>query len=304
MQFHPPRLTGLLLGLLFLAITAGAAALGVIQLGRIGFSAWIAIWIALPMLGVPAALVVAYRLFGLLTARYQLDRDGFRLRWGLAVEQVPLGDVQEVRVPDLDSEAARLRPGQGLWWPGCVIGHRAVEGVGQVEFFASTGAAGMLLLQLEDRWLAISPGDRDGFRQAHVDMMRMGSLERIPAVRLRPDFLFNRVWSDRWARVLVVVGLVLSLLLLGYLAFRASALAGQVPFGFDAYGTPEGFVSPTRLLILPMIAGLCWLADFVIGLWLYRKEEQRPLAYGLWATGVLVGGLLWGASLQLLAAAR
>jgi hypothetical protein len=302
MRFHPPRLTGLLLGLLFLAITAGAATLGVIQLGDIGFSAWIAVWIALPMLGVPAALVVAYRLFGLLTAGYQLDRDGFRLRWGLAVEQVPLADVHEVKVPD--SEAAHLRPGQGIWWPGCVVGQRSVDGLGPVEFFASTGAGDMLLLQLEDRWLAISPSDRDGFRQAYVDMMRMGSLERIPAVRLRPDFLFNRLWSDRWARALVLAGLALSLLLLGYLAFQASALTTRVPFGFDPYGVPEGFVSPTRLLLLPMIAGLCWLADFVIGLWLYRKDDQRPLAFGLWATAVLVGGLLWGASLHLLAAAH
>ncbi|MCX6071069.1 MAG: PH domain-containing protein [Chloroflexi bacterium] len=302
MRFHPPRLTGLLLGLMFLAVTAGAATLGLIQLGNIGFSAWIAVWIALPILGVPAALVVAYRLFGLLTASYQLDRDGFRLRWGLAVEQVPLADVHEVKVPD--QEAAHLRPGQGIWWPGCVVGHRSVDGLGLVEFFASTSAAGMLLLQLEDRWLAISPSDLDGFRQAYVDMMRMGSLERIAAVRLRPDFLFNRPWSDRWARGLILAGLGLSLLLLGFLAFQASTLLTQVPFGFDPYGAPEGFVSSTRLLLLPMIAGLCWLADFVIGLWLYRKDEQRPLAYGLWGTAVLVGGLLWGASLQLLAAAR
>jgi len=303
MRFHPPRLTGLIIGLLLLALTAGAAALGVIQLGSIGFSAWIVVWIALPMLGVPAGLLVAYRLFGLLTASYQLDRDGFRLRWGLAVEQVPLADVREVQVPD--SEAAHLRPGQGIWWPGCVIGHRLVDGLGQVEFFASTGAGGMLLLQLEDRWLAISPSDLDGFRQAYVDMMRMGSLERIAAVRLRPDFLFNRLWSDRWARGLVLAGLALSLLLLGYLAFQASALVvTQVPFGFDAYGAPEGFVSPTQLLLLPMIGGLCWLADLTIGVWLYRKDDQRPLAYGLWASAVLVGGLLWGASLHLLAAAR
>lgn len=302
MRFHPPRWTGLLLGLLFLAITAGAAVLGVIQLGNIGFSAWIVLWIALPILGVPAALMVAYRLLGLLSATYQVDRDGFRLRWGLAVEQVPLADVLEVKVPD--SDAPHLRPGQGIWWPGCVIGNRSVEEWGQVEFFATTGAGGMLLLRLADRWLAISPADRDGFRQAYVDMMRLGSLERIAAVRLRPDFLFNRVWSDRWARALVLIGLALSLLLLGYLAFRASALTGQVPFGFDAYGAPEGFVSPTRLLLLPMIAGLCWLVDLVIGLWLYRTDDQHPLAYGLWATAVLVGGLLWGASLQLLAAAR
>lgn len=302
MRSHPPRWLGLLLGLLLLTLTAGAAALGVSQLGNIGFSAWIAVWIALPLLGVPAALVIVYRLFGLLTANYQLDRDGFRLRWGLAVEHVPLADVLEVRLPERGE--AHLNPGRGIWWPGCLIGHRTVDDLGLVEFFATTGVEGMLLLRLEDRWLAISPRDRDGFRQAYVDVVRMGSLERIAALRLRPDFLFNRVWSDRWARGLVLAGLALCLLLLGYLAFQASTLPAQVPFGFDPYGTPEAFVSPTRLLLLPMIAGLCWLADLVIGLWLYRKDDQRPLAYGLWATAVLVGGLLWGASFQILAAAR
>jgi Bacterial PH domain len=302
MRFHPPRLAGLLLGLLFLAISAAATAVGVVRLGNTGYSPWIAVWIALPVLGMPAAIVVAYRLFGLLTASYQVDRDGIRLRWGLAVEQVALVDVAEVRVPDPGT--MRLRPGSGIWWPGCVVGRRVVQDLGTVEFFASTGAAGMLLLRLHDRWVAISPGDRDGFRQAYVDMIRMGSLERIPAIRLRPDFLFNRLWADRWARALVLAGLALCLLLLGYLAYQASALTAQVPFGFDPYGEPEGFVSPTQLLLLPLLAGLCWSIDFVLGLWLYRKDNQRPLAYGLWGTAVLVGGLLWGASLQLLAYAR
>jgi len=301
MRFQPPRLLGALLGLVLLTLTAAAAALGVIRLGSIGFSAWIAAWIALPLLGVPAALVIAYRLFGLLSASYHLDRDGFRLRWGLAIEHVPLSEVLEVRIPEPGE--AHLRPGRGVWWPGCLIGHRSVEGLGLVEFFATTGPDGMLLLQLEDRWLAISPADRDGFRQAYIDVVRMGSLEHIAALRLRPDFLFNRVWSDRWARGLVLAGLALCVLLLGFLAFQASVLPAQVPFGFDPYGAPEALVSPTRLLLLPLIAGLCWLTDLVIGLWLYRNDDQRLLAYGLWTTAVLVAGLLWGASLQILAAA-
>ena len=301
MTFRPPRWIGTFLGLLLLSLAVGAAALGVIQLSSVGFSAWIAVWIALPLLGVPAALLVAYRIYGLLTARYHLDRDGFRMRWGLAVEQVPLGDVLEVRLPGPGETP--LAPGRGLWWPGCVVGRRSVAGVGEVEFFATTGPEGLLLVQLPDRWLAISPRDRDGFRQAYVDVVRLGSLERIDALRLRPDFLFNRVWADRWARMLVLAGLVLTLLLLGFLAFQASTLPAEVPFGFDPLGRPETLVSPTRLLLLPMIAGLCWLADLVIGLWLYRKDDQRPLAYGLWGIAVLVAALLWGASFQILAVA-
>jgi hypothetical protein len=291
----------MLLGLLLLSLAAGAAVLGVVQLSNVGFSAWIAVWIALPLLGVPAALLVAYRIYGLLSARYHLDRDGFRLRWGLAVEHVPLGDVLEVRLPEAGK--APLAPGRGLWWPGCVVGRRSIIGMGEVEFFATTGPEGLLLVQLPDRWLAISPTDRDGFRQAYVDVVRMGSLERIDALRLRPDFLFNRVWADRWARVLVLTGLALALLLLGFLAFQASTLPAQVPFGFDPFGRPETLVSPTRLLLLPLIAGLCWLVDLVMGLWLYRKDDQRPLAYGLWGIALLVAALLWGASFQILAAA-
>jgi len=300
MTFRPGRALGLLLGLLFLALALGAAALGVIQLGRVGFSAWIAVWIALPLLGLPLALVVAYRLHGVLTARYQLDRDGLLLRWGLSIERVPLADVLEVRPPAPDE--GPLRPGRGLWWPGCLIGRRTIGDLGEVEFFATTGPEGMLLVRLPDRWLAISPSDRDGFRQAYVDAVRMGSLERIAGQRLRPDFLFNRVWADRWAQALVLAGLTASLLLLAFLAFQASTLPTQVAFGFDPHGQPESLVPPTRLLLLPMIAGFCWLTDLVIGLWLYRRDDQRPLAYGLWGIAVLVAGLLWGASLQILAA--
>jgi hypothetical protein len=297
MTFRPGRALGLLLGLVFLALALGAAVLGVIQLGRVGFSAWIAVWIALPLLGLPLALVVAYRLHGVLTARYQLDRDGLMLRWGLSIERVPLADVLEVRPPTPDE--GPLRPGRGLWWPGCLIGRRTVGDLGEVEFFATTGPEGMLLVRLPDRWLAISPSDRDGFRQAYVDAVRMGSLERIAGQRLR---LFNRVWADRWAQALVLSGLTASLLLLAFLAFQASTLPTQVAFGFDPYGQPESLVPPTRLLLLPMIAGFCWLTDLVIGLWLYRRDDQRPLAYGLWGIAVLVAGLLWGASLQILAA--
>ena len=58
MTFRPGRALGLFLGLVFLALALGAAALGVIQLGRVGFSAWIAVWIALPLLGLLEGLPV------------------------------------------------------------------------------------------------------------------------------------------------------------------------------------------------------------------------------------------------------
>lgn len=298
MSFTPPRLIGLLLGLLFLSVLLGGTAYGASQLASASISPWIVAWVLLPLLGVPLAALIAYRLYGLLTARYWLDRNGFYLMWGLARDQIPLAELETPRlVRDLPG---RWFPGGGLWWPGCVVGRGLVAGFGRVEFFASTPPEGMVLLTTGDQHLVISPADPLDFLDAFTQAVRLGSLEPIPAVSQRPDFLFNRLWADRVAKTLILLGLVLSLLLLGYLALRAPDLPGRVAFGFDPTGRPDPWAPPGRLLLLPLIGGLCWLVDLAAGIWLYRREADRALAYVVWGAAALVALLLWGAALHLL----
>lgn len=301
MTFTPRRGLGSLLGFLFLALLLGTIIVSVIQLGRASASVWIILWVVLPLACVPLASFVAYRLYGLLTAHYWLDRDAFRLTWGLATERIPLEAIARPRLGTAFGSALRPRP--GLWWPGCVVGQREVEGIGQVEFFATSFGPGLIVLSAGDRHLAISPPDLDAFLQAFRDAVRLGSLERVPARSQRPDFLFSRLWTDRLARGLILGGLALPLLLLAYLAIRAPGMPSGAPFGFDPDGNPGPLAPPGRLLLLPFIGGLGWLADLAIGAWLFRREGDQRLGYTLWATAVLLGLLLWGAALQLLAAA-
>jgi hypothetical protein len=301
MTFTPRRGLGLLLGFLFLALLAGTVILSVIQLGRAMVSAWIILWVALPLACVPLASLIAYRLYGLLTSHYWLDRDGFRLTWGLATERIPLEAIGRPRRGT--DFGLGLRPVRSLWWPGCVVGQRKVEGIGLVEFFATSFGPNLIVLSAGDRHLAISPPDPDGFLQSFRDAVRLGSLERIPERSQRPDFLFSRLWADRLARGLILAGLALPLLLLAYLAIRAPGMPSGAPFGFDPNGNPGPLAPPGRLLLLPFIGGLGWLADLALGAWLFRREADQRLGYVLWATAVLLGALLWGAALQLLAAA-
>jgi len=301
MNFIPPRRLGVLIGGLFLAILLSAIVSSVHRLATEPISTWIILWVALPLVGVPLTLLIGYRLYGLLTVRYRLDRDGFFLTWGLVAEQLPLAAISSLR--PADEVMPKLRPDRGLWWPGCVCGRREVEGEGLVEFFATSGYQGILVLGAGDRLLAISPPDLEAFHQAFVDATRMGSLEPIPTRSQSPDFVIAGIWTDAIARVLILVGLALPLLLLGYLSLRLPSLPLQVPFGFDPTGTPDPLAPPGRLLLLPMIGGLCWLANMAMGVWLYRREVDRPLAYAVWMSAVLVGGLFWGAALHLLAAA-
>jgi hypothetical protein len=134
-------------------------------------------------------------------------------------------------------------------------------------------------------------------------MTQMGSLRRIERQSHRPDFLSARLWTDPLARWLILVGIGLPMTLLIYLALRASSLPGEVPFGFDPAGLPDPLAPPGRLLLLPLIGGICWLADLMLGAWVYGNRRDQTLSYALWGSAILVGCLLWGAALHLLAAA-
>ncbi len=300
MIFIPNRKLGLTLGFTFLLLLLAATVMGVVQLARATMSAWIILWVLLPVFGVPSSFLVSYRIYGLLSARYRLDREGFYLTWGFAYEQIPIAEIRGVELASATYE--NLNPEVGFRWPGCVVGHLHAEDGAPIEFFATRNSEGIVLLTTDERVFAISPPNPQEFQKHFVDTVRLGSLQSIPAVSQRPDFIFARMWSDARARFLVLSGIAASLLLFGYLALRARTLPASVPFGFDALGNPDPYAPPGRLLLLPMIGVFCWFLDLLTGTWFYRRDEDRPLAYAIWGTAIIVGGLLWGATLHLLAA--
>ena len=309
MDVAPPRTQGILIGLAILLAGIGAATLGLSQLARAAISPALLLWAALPMAGTAAAGLALYRLHGLITARYVLNRNGLGVRWGLAVEEIPLPEVRIERPQH--SLTGSLRPQGAIRWPGCVVGAGEIEGLGRVEFFSTRGHAGMLLVTSPNGILAISPPDPDAFLRAFVAAARQGALDPIEGRSSRPDLFPARLWRDPIARPLLFTGIALPLVLLGFLGLRATSLPAAVPFGFDSLGNPDSLVPPGRLLLLPLIGGLCWACDLALGSALYRRgadralrpEGDRSLAYAIWALAVVVGLLLWGAALNLLAAA-
>jgi hypothetical protein len=300
MIFLPPHRRGVLIGAgLFLAAMA-AVVVSLVNLAQASLGPLLVVWVVLPLLALPLAAGVAYRMYGLLTASYTIDREGFYLRWGAVREQIPLARLRLVRQAD---EGLPPLPWHALGWPGCRVGRIKHPQYGIIEYYVTLSGPGVLLIELGDRWLAISPRQGDAFRQAFVDCVRQGSLQPIEYRLTRPELLSLRMWRDPLAGGLIGTGLTLVLLLLGFLSVRAAGLPGQVPFGFESGGTPGPLAPPGRLLLLPFAAGACWVLDLLVGSWLYRREGDRVLAYMVWGTALIAGGIFWGASLQLLAAA-
>jgi uncharacterized membrane protein len=60
-----------------------------------------------------------------------------------------------------------------------------------------------------------------------------------------------------------------------------------VPFGFNAFGVPNQTVPAVRLIILPLISALMFVIGLGAGLYFYRWEKQRPLAFIVWISSTI-----------------
>lgn len=238
-----------------------------------------------------------YLVYGLLTARYRLDREAFDLRWGMARERIPINRIRNV---SLERDAA-LAPSAFRAVPGFVLGRSDADGIDR-EFFA-TDTDRLIRVEYGDKHLLISPPDPEAFLETFVSATRMGSLQVVEPLSQRPDMLPAKLWSDLLARILISLGLFLPLVLLGHLALEATELPPVVRFGFLPGGQPGPQAPPGRLLLLPLISGLVWLLDLLLGAWLYRRPHERPIAYLVWGMAIVVGALFWGALMSMLAVA-
>ncbi len=281
-DFPPPRRRGILVHtVLILALLAlfawsiwraSSAEVGPFFLGYLLLS--LAAFIPLPFLG--------YRAYALLRANYYLDRDRLTLRWGLRVEELPLSDIEWVR-PASDMPAPLSLPPLRL--PGALLGRTRHPDLGVVEFIAADSRT-LLLIGTARRVFAISPADPLAFTRSFQRAIEMGSLTPVAARSLYPSFLVAQAWQDSLTRYLWLSAVLLNLGSLVWVSLLIPS-ATRVPLGFDAFGRPLGPVLPERLMILPLVSIFLAIAGWLGGLYFYRWEERRVLAYLLWISSAL-----------------
>jgi hypothetical protein len=246
------------------------------------------------VLFVPLPLL-AYRGYALLTARYSVERDGLRLRWGLRAEDIPLPEIEWVRPA---SDLAFDLPVPRLSWPGAILGSLNVSDLGPVEFMASDRAL-LLLLATPTRVYAISPADPVGFVRAFQYATEMGSLSPIESYSARPASYLRSVWDDRLARTMLLLGAGLTVVLFVLVSLYIPGL-DSVSLGFSSSGQLLPPVPAAQLLLLPLLGGFAFLMDTLAGAYFYRYDPWRPVAYLMWASSTLTPALLIAAVFFLL----
>ena len=281
-HFPPAKQFGLLLHLMIISLLGGASIWGLANLTNARVGPKFVTYLLVGILAFAPIPFLGYRAFALFKADYYIDRDSLAILWGLRIEDIPLTDIEWVRpASDLTHPLALPR----FRLPGAVLGTRRHPDLGAVEFIASS-ARNLILVATSKHVFAISPRDAVSLVRTFARATELGSLTPTEAKSVYPSFVITQAWESPVARFLWMSGLLLNLGLVAWVGFLIPALS-QVPFGFDTFGVPNVTVPSSQLILLPLISGLLFITGFLSGLYLYRWDKERPLAFIIWVSSTL-----------------
>ncbi len=281
-DFSPPRRRGLPIHFILIALLSATAAVSFWLIFQTPVGVKFAAYVVLFLTSVIPLPILAYRLYALSRANYQLDRNLLRLTWGMRVEEIPISEIEWLRpvhglVAPLKLPFFRL--------PGSILGLTRQADIGEVEFMASE-VNSLLLIATPRRVYAISPENPAAFVMAFQKIIEMGSLTPAKSRSEFPSFVAGRAWESAWVRFLWLAGLFLNIGLLVWVSLLIST-TGQVPLGFGPGGVPLDVVPAAQLILLPFLSIVLFSAGWLLGIFFYRRADQRAISLALWASGAL-----------------
>ena len=284
--FYPPHRLGLTFQALVILVLAVVGGWGFWQATQAQLGPVFLLFL-LPSLVMYALIpIFAYRGYALWRASYEIEREGVRLRWGLREEVIPMDQVSWIQLVDPHGAPLPLPRGR---WPGAVLGNRQLPDGSKIEFLAAQ-THDLIVIASERGNYVISPSHPNEFLHAYRRFAEMGSFTPLEGYSAYPTFLLSRVWASRLARVLLVSGVALSLILLVVVSFYVPNHQ-SISFRFSSTGEPLEQVASVQLILLPILNFFFLLMDFLAGLYFYRFKDSQILSFLIWGVGVLTAVL-------------
>jgi hypothetical protein len=294
MIWKPERSLGVLVGIGFILLVLLADFFLFLRLVHLSinltsFLLGLAILLSLPILA-----ILGYWLYGLFNMSYYLDRNGLIINWAATKQIIPIGSIISVKKGEEIKGKARFR---GMKWPGYWVGRGRVEGIGDVIFYATKPFSKQILLVTPSISYSISPPNTDSFLEAFEVRRRLGPVKLLKLESIQAPFRSWPIWSDKFALLLMGLGLIFNLSLFAYIFWLYPTLPWFLPFRFNAFGRVERMVIKSEIFRLPLGGLLVLFVNSAFSLLIYRKE--RIGAYLLWGVAILVQALLCLASLNI-----
>jgi hypothetical protein len=281
-HFPPAKRSGVITHTIIIITLTAISAWGFWSLSNTQVGPFYVTYLLVALISFAPIPVLGYRAYALLRADYYIDRDSLAILWGLRVEDIPLTDIEWVR-PATDLTRPLNLPRFRL--PGAVLGTRRHLDLGQVEYIASS-THNLILIATSKRVFAISPEKAATLVQTFARATEMGSLTPAEPVSVYPSFIITQAWESPVARFLWMSGLFLNLGLVVWVGILIPSLS-QIPFGFDALGVPDEVAASSQLILLPLVSAFMYVLGIIAGLYFYRWDKQRPLAFIVWISSTV-----------------
>jgi len=293
--FYPPRKAGVIFHVISILVIVLCGVIGIsritsTQLGPVFF-----IYLILIISAILLVPLLIYRLSYLQNAVYILERDSLRLQWGLRVEVIPSSTILWVQKADDLTEPIHY---PWLRWPGSVLGTRRLSGDTPVEFLASS-SRDLVLVATYECVYAISPREPEVFVNTYQGLTELGSLGSPEHKSEHPTSLLTNAWTTPSSRIMILTSILFNLVLIIWIGL-VTPTSENLSLLFSQNSIPRGNLPRIRLTVFPMLNTLFLIINIISGLFLFRRENQRPLAYLLWGTSILVTILFLAATFLIL----
>ena len=146
----------------------------------------------------------------------------------------------------------------------------------------------LILIAAGNNFYAISPANQEEFMLAYHRFAELGSLTPLTSHSIYPANLLRQVWAARSARYLLISGIVVAVLLL-VLVILIVPSSPTISLGFNPDGTPSEPGPSVFLLLIPLLNTVFYFTNLSAGLYLFRSQERKILAYLLWGSGLFTG---------------
>ncbi|MCE9644501.1 MAG: PH domain-containing protein [Chloroflexi bacterium] len=281
-HFPPSKQRGLIVHSIVILVLAVLAITGFVNLSRSEVGPAFLISLLVSLITFAPIPFFAYRAYSLLRADYYMDRDSLAINWGLRVEDIPLTDIEWIRSAGDLTHPINLPP---LPMPGGLVGMRRHPDLGPVEFLASD-SKNLLLVATARRIFVISPEDAVGLMQTFARATELGSITPTDAKSEYPSFIVSLAWQSGLVRYLWLTALFLNLGLFIWASIIIPSTP-RVALGPQFVGSALETVPSSQLIIFPLASLLLTMAGWIGGLYFYRWEKERVLAFIVWGSSTL-----------------
>jgi hypothetical protein len=245
-------------------------------------------------LSVLLVALIGYLVYGLLTLKYTMGRDGVFLLWSRREETIPLAAIEAVvRLAEEGNGISRPR----FCLPGHCIGRGRDDRGREVLFYSTGRRADELLITTALHSYVISPDNPTGFLSAVRARRQLGPTRSLEQARRAGGLADLPIWRDWTALGLAAVAIVANACLFGYISFRYPSLPEIVPLLSES-GQVRLLGAKEELFELPVLGLVVLLGNTVLGFALHRWE--RPVTYALAAVALLVQIIAWWAAINVI----